>query len=274
MFDRRMDPSQGTSAIMNNSIVSRCSLPPWALASSEFQGNPWPIEIVGARAAESRLFDLLDRIDNPSDRGATFHEYLSVRFQLEQWGGASSTSAESLRHSYIRFLRGWGADSNERSGAVLKSWVESRFGLRATYHGGILAQNPIAQEKYMRDKMRGEAETTAIASQLDLLYTFCQYEYARTRPDERWLTLYRGTHDPEEYAVRREGIDGLVELNNLSSFTSDREIAWEFGSSVWEVKVPLAKIVFYSGLLPRSLLEGEKEHLVLGGEYRVKKLRF
>lgn len=65
-----------------------------------------------------------------------------------------------------------------------------------------------------------------------------------------------------------------MELNNLSSFTSDREIAWEFGSSVWEVKVPLAKIVFYSGLLPRSLLEGEKEHLVLGGEYRVKKLRF
>jgi len=30
-------------------LVSRCSLPPWALASHEFQDNPWPIEIGGVR---------------------------------------------------------------------------------------------------------------------------------------------------------------------------------------------------------------------------------
>ena len=62
----------------------------------------------------------------------------------------------------------------------------------------------------------------------------------------------------------------LVQLNNLSSFTSDPEVAWEFGSSAWEVEVPLAKIVFFSGLLPKSLLSGESEHLVLGGYYNVR----
>ena len=56
-------------------------------------------------------------------------------------------------------------------------------------------------------------------------------------------------------------------MNNLSSFTDDAEVAWEFGSSVWEVRVPLAKIVFFSGLLPRHLLGGEGEYLVLGGDY-------
>lgn len=253
------------------SVVSRCSLPPWALASKEFQDNPWPVEIVGVRESEARLFQALDDLATPEERGQHFHEYLSRRFLLGQWSEHKGESEQS-RHNYIRFLRGWGADSNGRAGAVLKGWVESRFGLRATYHQGRLRDDPSARQAYHEDRMRGEAATMGITSQLDLLYTFCQYELARRFPDERWLTLYRGTHDPQEYAVRSTDDKTLVELNNLSSFTSDREIAWEFGSSVWEVKVPIPKVVFFHGLLPKHLLEGELEHLVLGGEYRVKKL--
>lgn len=269
-------PRSSAASVVPNAIPNRCNLAPWELASLEYQDNPSPLEIIGSRQAEARLFTLLDRLEDPNDRGATFHEYLSVRFQIEQWSGASSTAPETLRHSYLRFLRGWGADSNRQSGAVLKHWVESRFGLRPTYHNGILRQDAQAQERYLRDRMRGEAETTGIGMQLDLLYTYCQYELARRRPGERWLTLYRGTHDPEEYSVhlRAGERDTTVELNNLSSFTSDREIAWEFGSSVWEAEVPVSKILFFSGLLPRNLLEGEKEHLVLGGLYRVRKLKF
>ena len=114
--------------------------------------------------------------------------------------------------------------------------------------------------------------------QLDLLYTFCQDELRRRFPGALCKTLYRGTHDPEEYAIRDQNRQSagrrimLVQLNNLSSFTSDSEVAWEFGSSAWEVEVPLAKIVFFSGLLPKSLLAGESEHLVLGGYYNVRTL--
>lgn len=256
------------------SIHSRCSLPPWALASREFQENPWPIEIVGVRQSEERLFRELDALDDPDKRGELFHGYVSERFQFGEWSQHQGKPGGSL--GYIRFLRGWGADSNSRAGAVLKNWVESRFGLRATYHHGRLATDPEAQMRYAADRMKGEAETMGITMQLDLLYTFCQYELERRLPGERWLVLYRGTHDPDEYAVKgvppTEGT--VVELNNLSSFTSNREIAWEFGSSVWEAKIPLAKIVFFSGLLPRHMLEGEKEHLVLGGEYRVRKLAY
>jgi len=38
--------------------------------------------------------------------------------------------------------------------------------------------------------------------------------------------------------------------------------------------VPLAKIVFFSGLLPKSLLTGESEYLVLGGHYKVRTLLY
>lgn len=254
-----------------SSVASRCSLPPWALASKEFQDNPWPVEIVGVRESESRLFQALYDLGTPEERGQHFHDYLSQRFLLGQWSEHKGES-EPSRHNYIRFLRGWGADSNGRAGAVLKGWVESRFGLRATYHQGRLRDDPAAQLAYAEDRMRGEAATMGITSQLDLLYTFCQYELARRHPGERWLTLYRGTHDPQEYAVAGGSDASLVVLNNLSSFSSDKEVAWEFGSSVWEVKVPVGKVVFFSGLLPKHVLEGELEHLVLGGEYRVKKL--
>ncbi|HEY0945414.1 MAG TPA: NAD(+)--dinitrogen-reductase ADP-D-ribosyltransferase, partial [Opitutaceae bacterium] len=182
----------------------------------------------------------------------------------------------SLRHSYVQFLHGWGADSNGHAGAVLKAWVESRFGLPATFHRGRLADDAGAQERYAQDRMRGAAKTMGVAMQLDLLYTFCQDELRRRLPGETWRVLYRGTHDPEEYAVRDVASGGstVVQLNNLSSFTSDREVAWEFGSSVWEIYVPLPKIVFFSGLLPPHLLGGESEFLVLGGEYHVRALRY
>jgi len=59
---------------------------------------------------------------------------------------------------------------------------------------------------------------------------------------------------------------------NLVSCTSDEERAWEFGSTVWEVRVPLCKIVFYNDLLPGSIMKGEGEYLVIGGEYRVRQV--
>jgi NAD+---dinitrogen-reductase ADP-D-ribosyltransferase len=252
----------------------RCNLPPWIVASAEFQEHPYPLEIDGARATDKRLFALLAATPDPEQRGQIFHDYVSVKFRLHEWEQHQASARASLRHSYIRFLANWGVDSNGHAGAVLKAWVESRFGLRATFHAGILAHNPAALEKYAADRMKGAAQTIGVAMQLDLLYTFCQEELVRRHPGRAHLTLYRGTHDPEEYAVR--GTTGragqIVLLNNLSSFTCNPEIAWEFGSSVWEVRVPLAKIVFFSGLLPRHLLEGESEYLVLGGEYRVQPL--
>lgn len=255
---------------------SRCNLPPWIIASPEFQENPQPLEIDGARTTDKRLFALLADTADPEQRGEIFHDYVSVKFRLHEWKLHEASARASLRHSYIRFLANWGVDSNGHAGAVLKAWVESRFGLRATFHGGILATDAAAQEKYAADRMKGAAQTMGVAMQLDLLYTFCQEELARRYPGQTHLTLFRGTHDPEEYAVSAEaGSEAkLIRLNNLSSFTCDREVAWEFGSSVWEVRVPLAKIVFFSGLLPRHLLEGEAEYLVLGGQYRVNPLRF
>jgi NAD+--dinitrogen-reductase ADP-D-ribosyltransferase len=156
-----------------------------------------------------------------------------------------------------------------------RGWVESRMGLAPTFHNVRIGG--IHDEEYLRyaiDRTKGSARTSAINSQLDLLYEYCQYELAKRYPDRKHLTLYRGTferseHDVLEVLSKREE---LVRLNNLNSFTTDEERAWEFGYIVWEVQVPLAKIFFFSELLPNSILKGEGECLIIGGEYRVKRL--
>jgi NAD+---dinitrogen-reductase ADP-D-ribosyltransferase len=260
--------------------LNRCNLSPWIIGSEEFQADPQPIEIDSARTTDARLFRRLDEISDAEERSRLFHNYVCAKFGLEEGITPPSERQPHAMHGYTYFLRAWGADSNGPAGAVLKAWAESRFGLLATYHKGRLADNQDARASFIVDRMRGSNRSSGVLMQLDLLYTFCQDELRRRHPGERWLTLYRGTHDPEEYAIHSLASaapgsakrEALVQLNNLSSFSSDPEVAWEFGSSVWEVKIPLAKIVFFSGLLPKSLLMGEAEHLVLGGYYHVRPL--
>jgi len=264
------DPSRSSCSL------NRCNLSPWIIGSEEFQAHPLPVEIDGARATDARLFRRLEEIADPEERSRLFHDYVCVKFGLNETTAREGKSRPA--YSYVNLLRAWGADSNRQAGAVLKAWVESRFGILATYHNGRLAEDAGARAAFTLDRMCGTAKSIGTLMQLDLLYTFCQDELRRRWPDLRCKTLYRGTHDPEEYAIRDPGRPGrdrramLVQINNLSSFTSDPEVAWEFGSSAWEVAVPLAKIVFFSGLLSKSLLTGESEHLVLGGYYNVRTL--
>jgi NAD+--dinitrogen-reductase ADP-D-ribosyltransferase len=257
--------------------INRCNVPPWIIASSEFNEHPRDIELDGVRATNRFLFAKLDGIDDAKRRGEVFNEYMSVRFSLHEWENYDSHSRSSLRNSYLRFLSGWGLDSNSVEGAVLKGWVESRIGIRPTFHKvKLTAQTSDEDFLYARDRMLGSAKTNAIHLQLDLVYEFCQYELKRRRQWVEKISLYRGTNDAQEYKVLHNGEQRrlCVRMNNLCSFTSDRERAWEFGSTVWMTEVPLPKIFFFSGLLPDSILRGENEFMVIGGDYWVEELLY
>lgn len=255
--------------------MNLCEVPSWAIASQHFNTAPSPIHIAGVRRSNKRLFSRLDDISSPNDRANVFHEYLCVKFALHHWSEYAGKARSSLRNSYIRFLNGWGMDSNSTEGAVLKNWVQSRFGVVPTYHKGILKpDNDSEAEVFAYDRMKGSSRTNAIDSQLDLLYEFCQYELRRRHPESHTRTLYRGTNDPEEHHLQKTASKrkSIVRLNNLVSFTADRERAWEFGSTVWRTQVANSKIVFFSSLIGKSILQGEAEFLVIGGDYEVEEL--
>lgn len=261
---------------MAHGSFNYCNLPPWVIASRHFNDNPQPLEIQGVKEANRFLFEKLAAIPSQEERALVFNDFMSVKFQLHNWQDqATDTARRSIKNSYLRYLRGWMMDSNSVEGAVLKRWVESRMGVTPTFHRARISG--IHSEAYFDfsvDVMKGSARTNAIQSQLDLLYEYCQFELSRRHPATAHIPLYRGTcdaseHDLLEQVSRREQI---VRLNNLVSFTSDEERAWEFGCTVWEVLVPLCKVFFYNDLLPGSIMKGEGEYLVIGGEYRVRRV--
>jgi NAD+--dinitrogen-reductase ADP-D-ribosyltransferase len=260
---------------MGNGSFNYCNLPPWVIASRHFNDNPQTIRIQGVREANRFLFQKLDAINSQEERAVTFNDFMSVTFQLHHWQEQTSTAKKCIKNSYLRFLRGWMMDSNSVEGAVLKRWVESRMGITPTYHRARIAD--IHSENYFDfsvDVMKGSARSNAIQSQLDLLYEYCQYELARKYPESKQIVLYRGTYDASEHDVieQTDRRSQIVRLNNLLSCTSDEERAWEFGSTIWELQVPLCKVFFYNDLLPGSIMKGEGEYLVIGGEYRVRQV--
>lgn len=250
--------------------------PPWALADLDFQRHPRALHLGRTRADNRRLFALLDAEDDLARRGEIFHDYITVQFSLHEWDRQGSEIAgRCLRNSYLRFLQGWSFDSNSVAGAVIKSWVQSRFGLAPTFHHEPLENSWPAQERYLLECIRGQSRTSALFQQFDLLFEFSQYELVRRFPWASHHTLFRGSWHEQPEACMRPGDQDLqrVRFNSVCSFTADPETAWEFGLRVWETRVPRSKILFFSGLLPTSLLRGEDEFIVLGGEYQCRLLR-
>ena len=234
------------------------------------------MEIQGVKESNRFLFEKLAALSSHQERALLFNDFMSVKFHLHHWQEQSTVVARmSIRNNYLRFLKGWKIDSNSVAGAVLKRWVESRIGISPTFHKARIDDiNSEAYFNYTVDVMNGSAQTSAIQSQLDLLYEFGQFELPRKYPGVNTLTLYRGTHDAEEYDIleslnKREHI---VRVNNLVSFTDEEERAWEFGRTVWKTSVPVCKIFFYNDLLP-GILKGEDEFMIIGGEYRVERIR-
>jgi NAD+--dinitrogen-reductase ADP-D-ribosyltransferase len=261
---------------IGHSINHLVGIPTGLLASTAFNEHPLPLRIGGVREANYGLFDRLEETADPQAAAEVFQEYMYVLFGLygQSRQGGDDGGPRRFRSSYLKLLGGWGFDSNNPQGAVLKGWVESRFGLFPTFHREPLGRFPSpAWIGYVEEKMSSRFHNNSINLQLDLLYEFCQWAIRRfSLPDRRHVTLYRGENrfDEQRQIGPRDGRWMTVRLNNLVSFTANRDTACEFGDFILEVQVPVVKILFFNNLLPNHSLKSEWEYLVIGGEYRVR----
>ncbi|MCX7175795.1 MAG: NAD(+)--dinitrogen-reductase ADP-D-ribosyltransferase [Proteobacteria bacterium] len=251
-------------------------IPAGLLASTDFNDFPLPLSISGTREANRSLFTRLDQTPSLESATGCFQDYMDVLFgfEPEQRKGTGSDGRRRFRSSYLRLLKGWGFDANSREAAVLKGWVESRFGLFPTFHKTVIARfSAPAGITYIEEKMSSRFHNNSINMQLDLLYEFCQWALTRFHSNGRkHLTLFRGTNNFDEHPLLQR-IDkrcAVIRLNNLVSFSADRDVACQFGDYILEVAVPRVKILFFNELLPLHALRGESEYLAIGGDYRVK----
>jgi NAD+--dinitrogen-reductase ADP-D-ribosyltransferase len=259
--------------------VNRCNLPAAILGSLTFQRSPVALRLDAVEALHRDLFRRLRRLPTAGERRALFLTHMAVSFQLDHpeesgWDAASRHPGRP-KADYRRLLRGWMFDSNGREAAVLKGWVESRFGLLPRCHRAPLRDyGGEAYRRYCQERASGLANTNALEAQLDLLYSYCQLELAGTVGAQAQVRLYRGVQRLEAHEIlaapapRRR----VVLLNSLSSFSATPERAEEFGDAVLAARVPVAKVLYSPRLLP-GLLQGEDEYLVIGGLYEVELVR-
>ena len=252
-------------------------VPAPVLASSAFNSTPQPLVISGARAAHPGLFALLERSQDLNEARDMFVHYLLITFGLRkpephELPGLGVAEQRRWRSSWRKLLQGWGMDANGPAGAVLKGWVESRFGLVPSFHKAPLARFPSpAWMTYLQEKAASRYNNNNLHQQLDLLFEFCQWALHRQTPPTRHLRLWRGSNQCEEQLIsgRLQDRHCTIRLNNIVSFSQSEEEASCFGDWVLEVQVPACKVLVFPDLLPGQVLQGEQEVLALGGDYDV-----
>lgn len=249
-------------------------VPAAVVAGPRFNAHPQPLRIAGARESSAGLFALLERSTDLAEARMLFAHFMSLAFGLLD-AGSPAPAGRRWRASYLKLLQGWGLDANGAAGAVLKGWVESRFGVVPTFHKAPLARFPSpAWTAYLEEKASARWCNNNIFQQLDLLFEFCHWALDRfglPGAEGRHVTLWRGTTHLEEQVVAGSLRERrcTVRLNNVVSFSRSREHAGCFGDWVLQARVPLAKLVFVPGLVDTRALEGEGEVLALGGAYEV-----
>lgn len=245
------------------------------LADVAFNAKPVATHISGVREMNGGLFEMLDLAADLAEAGEAFQSYMMAMFaiDIEQREPKAAAGKRRFRSSYLRLIKGWGYDSNSPEGAVLKGWVESRFGIFPTFHKErLIRQAPDAWATYVAEKMSSRFHNNSIMAQLDLVYEFCQWALVRFAfPGQSHVTLYRGINGFDEHPIRAR-IDKrtvVMRLNSLSSFTAEREIADCFGDIILTARVPREKILFFNTLMASHPLKGEGEYLVIGGDYEL-----
>jgi len=256
------------------------------LSSPDFNEKPESLDLPHVRATTRAFFEMLAEARDMADAVQAFHAYMAATFCLEpdqfdpleqkrkaKTGRTGGDGTRRFRSSYLRLLKGWMFETGGAEGAVLKGWVESRFGLLPTWHGQPITHIPChAWLRYVEQKMNSRFHDNAIHCQLDLVFTFCQWALGRfVCPEETHITLYRGINITGEDMVleRPDKRHALVRFNSLTSLTADKTVAECFGDWILKVRVPAVKVVFFADLLPKHPLKGEAEYLVLGGDYFV-----
>ena len=249
-------------------------VPVGLIGSTAFNRCLRRVTIHGTRETHPGLFRLLGPCDNQAAAAEVFEHYMQVEFGLDPATPVEPSTMRRPATSYVELLRGWGVDSNCPKAAVLKGWVESRFGLVPIFHKQRLGLFPSpGWAAYLQDKTDVHFHNNCIYQQFDLLYEYCQWSIRHFKaPGPRFVRLWRGTNNVEEQLVEGDARNRYctVRLNNLVSFSASKERADEFGDWVLETEVPTVKLLFFPGLLRNHVLDHEGEFLAIGGNYKVR----
>lgn len=251
-------------------LMNHCNLPAAIIGGLSYNEQPIPLYVDGAREFYKDLFIYLENVNTFNERINLFSKYMQAHFQLNnlvQMGQSDNARLNRKKQNYKRIILGWHMNPNGYEGAVLKRWIESRFGLTPRFH-----KQPIRDfyepgyNDYLQTSALGIYNTNAIESQFDVLYSYTQYELNLIKKTH--IILYRGiNHLYEHEILEKQGKQLIILLNNINSFSHNSELAQQFGDYVIKIRVPIYKVFCYNSILPGQI-NSEEEYMVIGGLYR------
>ena len=163
--------------------INRCNLPAVILGSYTFSQNPTALVLDGVAELHRDFFRQLAGCQQLAARRQLFEDYMTVSFRLawlEEAGLAPNMPKGRGKLNYLKLIRGWHFNADSMEGAVLKGWVESRFGLLPRHHGAAIRDfSGEPYRRYLEQRAAGLYNTNALEAQLDLLYTWTQIELAQ-----------------------------------------------------------------------------------------------
>ncbi|MDY6820546.1 MAG: NAD(+)--dinitrogen-reductase ADP-D-ribosyltransferase [Deferribacterota bacterium] len=233
-------------------------------ASTDYNKNIDEIKIMGVYEYHRDLFNAIHMANTLKEANEIFDRYVYELFELKDGRN------KKIGNLY-KILMGWMFDSNRYEGALLKRWVESRFGIVPNFHKNkICSLESESYIEYLSECMSSKVNKNAMFLQLDLLYHYTQTIIKRFYPHFiPYITLYRGIDSLDE-SFDLTKIDNKLFIathNNINSFTLDSTIAEQFGSTIIKVDVPFTKVIFFSDAVPLHHFSGEQEFVVIGGDY-------
>lgn len=243
------------------------NLPSYIFGSIEYNKHPQKVEIDGMNVYYKDIFTAICDSKNIKDASEIFYNSVQAIF------GFKEITDKKKLGNFRRLLQGWFFDSNGFEGAVMKGWAESRFGLSPTFHKKYV--NGINCEEYYEylvEKMNMKFNKNLVYHQLDFLYTYTQSIIQRFFKEYiSHIRLYRGVNNFNEHLIlQKTGNRSYVaEINSLTSATTEKCIAEQFGDYIMIMDVPYTKIVFFPAVLPDLCFSGENEYIIIGGKYEV-----
>ena len=250
-------------------LFNHCNVTSDVIAGLTYNQHPVPLLLDGVSELHKNLFKILSGIDEADQRHEVFEKYMNAHFQLNnlsEMGQSDDLAFNRKKINYKRIILGWHLNPNGLEAAVLKRWVESRFGLSPRFHiHKIRNHEDPAYQDFLIEAAVGMYNTNAIEAQLDVLYSYTQYELSLL--SETHLSLYRGFNLLNDHEVIDKNRKKLILLlNNINSFSKTEEVAENFGDYVISVCAPRYKVFCFSKILPQQL-NVEAEYMVLGGLY-------
>jgi NAD+--dinitrogen-reductase ADP-D-ribosyltransferase len=158
------------------------NVPPMILGGCRFNDEPVALHIAGVQEFNRGAFEMFAEAETPAEAADAFENYMHAAFGIDPEQRDQSGARRRFRSSYLRLLRGWAYDANSPEGAVLKGWVESRFGLLPTFHKQpIDAVSSGVWAAYVTEKMSTRFHDNSIYAR----WSFCSTTSSRSRTTAR-----------------------------------------------------------------------------------------